>query len=61
MKRNYLTPKIQIQAVDTEDGILEMSLAVFDGNNPGTQESSEISNGSEILGNQHSVWDEDVE
>ena len=62
MKRNYLTPMIRIQAIETEDGILEMSLQslpVFDENNPNTSDGSQIGNGSEILGNQHSVWDEE--
>lgn len=62
MKRKYLTPMIRIQAIETEDGIMEMSLQtlpVFDENNPSTVEGSQINNGSEILGNQHSVWDEE--
>lgn len=59
MKRIYLIPTIRVQAVDAEDDILEMSLPVFDENNPNTEPSSEISNGSEILVNRRSVWDEE--
>ena len=62
MKNKYVTPMIRIQAIETEDGILEMSLPslpVYDENNPNTVEGSQIGNGSEILGNQHSVWDEE--
>ena len=59
MKRIYLIPTIRIQAVDAEDDVLEMSLPVFDEKNPNTEQSSEISNGAEILVNQHSVWDEE--
>ena len=62
MKRKYVTPMIRIQAIETEDGIMEMSLSglpVYDENNPNTVEGSQIGNGSDILGNQHSVWDEE--
>ena len=50
---------IRIQAIETEDGIMEMSLPVYDDKNSYTVEESQISNGSDILGNQHSVWDEE--
>ena len=62
MKRKYVTPMIRIQAIETEDGIMEMSLSslpVYDENNPNTVDGSQIGNGSDILGNQHSVWDEE--
>lgn len=62
MKNKYVTPMIRIQAIETEDGIMEMSLPslpVYDENNPNTVEGSQIGSGSEILGNQHSVWDEE--
>jgi len=59
MKRIYLIPTIRVQAVDAEDDVLEMSLPVFDEKNPYTEQSSEISNGAEILVNQRSVWDEE--
>lgn len=59
MKREYLAPTTRIQPIETEDNILEMSLPVYDGNNPSTVEESQINNGSDILGNQHSVWDEE--
>ncbi|MBO4850314.1 MAG: hypothetical protein J5529_05345 [Prevotella sp.] len=59
MKRIYLIPTIRVQSVDAEDNILEMSLPVFDEKNPYTVESSQISSGTEILVNQHSVWDEE--
>ena len=61
MKRKYVTPMIRLQAIETEDGIMEMSLPVFDENNPNTVDDSQIGNGSEILGNQHSVWEEEEE
>lgn len=59
MKKFYLAPKIRIQAIETEDNIMEMSLYVFDENNPNTNEDSQITNGSEILGNKHSIWEDE--
>ena len=59
MTRIYLIPTIRVQAVDAEDNILDLSLPVFDENNPNTDPNSEIGGGSEILVNQHSVWDEE--
>ena len=40
MKRKYVTPMIRLQAIETEDGIMEMSLPVFDENNPNTVDDS---------------------
>lgn len=57
MKKNYLKPQIKIQSFETEDDILEMSLSVFDNNNPDTYEDNQITNGSEILINNYSIWE----
>lgn len=59
MKKKYLAPMIRIQPIESEDDIMEMSLPVYDEKNPYTREESNISDGSDILGNQHSVWDEE--
>ena len=60
MKKIYLTPAIRIQAIDTED-ILDNSVGgvpVFDDKNPSSDASILITDGTEVLGNKTSVWDE---
>ncbi len=59
MKRIYLCPVIRIQSIDSEDGIMEGSIAlpIYDENNPNTVPGNTINNGNEVLGNRSSVWD----
>lgn len=57
MKKKYLKLQTRIQPIEFEHDIMEMSLSVFDNNNPDTNEDSQITNGSEILINKHSIWE----
>lgn len=50
--KKYIKPKIQIQNIET-DNILESSIKVYNDEN-----DEYINDGSEILINKHSVWDE---
>ena len=52
-KKHYIIPTIRIQEIDSED-IMEnpMSIPVY------TNEDELIEDGSEILVNSHSVWEE---
>lgn len=54
-KKKYVIPCIRIQSIES-DNIMEMSLAI--NNNP---DDSQITDGSEILINKHSVWDSESE
>ena len=54
MKRIYMTPRIMLQSIDAED-FLDTSLPIFE-DKPATED---IQNGGEVLGNTHSVWDEE--
>lgn len=57
--KKYLKPTVKVQTIETVGCIMEASLSVFDNNNPNTNEESQITDGSEILGNKHSIWDEE--
>ncbi len=59
MKKFYLTPAIRIQAIDAGDFMETVSIPIFDNNNPETPEGIEITDGTEVLGNGSSVWDEE--
>lgn len=50
-KKKYIIPCIRIKSMES-DNIMEMSLVI---NN--NQDDSQITDGSEILINKHSVWD----
>lgn len=60
MKKTYLTPVIRIQSIDSEE-VLEASLPIFDDNNPATVKDDVITDGTEVLGNESSVWDTEEE
>lgn len=52
-KKHYIIPTIRIQEIDSED-IMENPMSI-----PIYSDSTEvIEDGSEILTNKHSVWDE---
>jgi len=55
MKKTYVIPMIRIQEIDTNESILEtpMSIPVY------TNSDDVIEDGSEILVNTYSVWDEE--
>lgn len=52
-KKHYIIPTIRIQEIESED-VMEnpMSIPVY------TNEDKLIEDGSEILANKHSVWEE---
>lgn len=53
MKKNYVIPAIRIQEIDTNESILDtpMSIPFYKDN------EDEISESSEILVNNNSIWD----
>ena len=57
MKRIYMTPEIRLQSVDAEDIMETTSLPVFE-DKTASDGDYIITNGSEVLGNSNSVWEE---
>ena len=54
MKREYLIPKITVFSIDSDGGIMDNSISIHD-----ATEDNQIADGSEILGNKNSIWDEE--
>lgn len=63
MKKNYLTPAIRIQAIDSDEfmdnSVQGIGIPILDNNNPDTPDGVVITTGTEVLGNGTSIWDEE--
>ena len=55
MKQKYVKPKVNVKNITSENDTMyiEMSIPIYDG-----ELDSEITDGSQILVTEHSVWEE---
>lgn len=59
-KMKYLTPKINIHTIESVDDFMDMSLCIFE-NNLDVEDDIQITDGSQILINKQSIWDNNYE